>query len=368
MSPDWDEYARASWAKALVAPVRHTDARVEIVTMTGKHVADIDIDTVSVTLQGSQEAQWSAAFTFTNPDLVPTSTTSPLDGRSGLRLRVWWRLLTETDGWLETVVCTVIVEDPQMQDNGTLTGSVAGLDPLEVASRGGYRGQVIQVGGMTVDAALERLFSAIVPGFPLSLGPSAVTLPAQYELWARSPAEDWREIAAMAGQVVRTDRMGVITSAAPREGGVVVADWQEGPDCPVIDMAVSHKTSTIPRRVVVVSTNADVDPPVVGEWINPDADSMSLITTTRVESNTVTTEEAANSLARLTGERWARRQVSVEVTVPARPDLGYRDHIQLSRQQVNVAGVYEVSGWEVQLKGSKDGPGLMRVQMLTRLG
>ena len=133
-------------------------------------------------------------------------------------------------------------------------------------------------------------------------------------------------------------------------------------------VAVSHKTSTIPRRVVVVSTNADVDPPVVGEWINPDADSMSLITATRVESNTVTTKEAANSLARLTGERWARRQVSVEVTVPARPDLDYRDQVQLARQQVGVAGIYEVSGWDVQLKGSKEGPAPMRVQMLTRLG
>lgn len=335
--------------------------------MDGTPLQDINVDTISVSLRGTQEAQWSASVSFSDPDLVPRATTSPLDGRSGLRLRAWFRLLT-LQGWREIPVCTVIPEDPNLTDNGSLSGSVTCADPLEVVARGGYGSHVISVGGMTVTDALETLFGTLAPGFPLSLEPSAVTLPSQYELWSRSPSEDWREIAGLAGQVVRTDRLGVITSAKPVGAGKVAADWQEGPACPVVDIDSNQTTSTIPRRVVVVSTNPEVDPPVVGEWVNPDADSQSLITETRVESSTVTTSEAAASLARLTGERWARRQVAVEVNVPPRPDLDYRDLVQLGRVQIDVAGIHEVSGWSLQLKGPKDTPALMRVTMMTRMG
>ncbi len=362
-----DTITSPEWLQAVTAHRRTTASRVEVVTTDGRAVQDIDVDAVSVSLRGTQEAQWSAQMTFSDPELVPRSTTSPLDGRSGLRLRVWWRLLT-TAGWKEIPICTVIPEDATLSDSGLLTGTVPGRDPLEVVARAGYGAHVIDVGGMTVDAALRQLFSTLAPGWPTSIEPSDATLPAHYELWARSPGEDWREIAAMAGHVVRTDRMGVITSTKPTPTSVVSADWQEGPACAISDMEVRHTTSSIPRRVVVVSTHPDVDPPVVGEWINPDADAQTILTETRIESSTVTSTEGAASLARLSGERWARRQVAVEVSVPPRPDLDYRDLIQLSRVQVDVAGVHEISAWDLQLAGSREAPSLMRVQMLTRLG
>jgi hypothetical protein len=136
--------------------------------------------------------------------------------------------------------------------------------------------------------------------------------------------------------------------------------------CPVVELKSGTKTSTIPRRVVVVSTSPDVTPPVVGVWTNPDADSQTIVTEQRIESSTVTTVAAAESLARMSGERWARPQQSVQVTVPARPDLGYRDPVALTRHQAGVSGVYRVQSWDLTLSGPDDAPALMPVTMMVR--
>lgn len=353
-----------AWLAAVTDPNRLVSSRVEVVSFDGPSLGDIACDAVAVSVDADKAEQWAASFTFSDAAVVPMSTTSVLDGRSGLWLRVWWRLWAS--GWLEVPVGTFVVEDSEWSDDGTLSGTVPGLDPLAVARRGKYGATVINVGGLTVSTALRHLFDAVAPGFPVSIESSTVTLPAQFELWARDPAEDWTEIAAMAGMVVRTDRMGVITVGRPPEPATVAADWQEGPSCPVVELGVRNKTSTIPRRVVVVSTNPDVVPPVVGSWDNPDADSQMIVTETRVESSTVTTVEAATNLARMTGTRWARPQQTVEVTVPARPDLDVGDLVSLSRQRVGVAGLYRVGGWSLDLRGPDQPPAAMRVQMMAR--
>lgn len=362
----WREViARPEWQAAVCATDRIIDYRVEAVTRDGSHLGVVPIDGVRIDYDGTRTEQWGATFSFSDPALVPYAPTAWLDGRSGVRLRVWWSLLTD-DGTLEVPVCTLVVEDPSGTDDGLLAGTVRGLDPLAVARRGGYGARTISVGGMTVSYALRALFSALVPDWPVSIEPTTVTLPAVYDLWEREPAEDWAEIAALAGMTVRTDRMGVITVARP-EGGGLVADWSEGPACPVSHIDWEQKTSTIPRRVVVVSTNPDVTPPVVGRWEHPDASTMQIVTETRVESSTVTTQEGADSLARMTGERWARRQLSVTVTVPPRPDLGYRDRVILTRDQSQIHGVFEVAGWDLTLAGRDTAPAPMTVKLMTRL-
>ena len=68
-------------------------------------------------------------FALVDPAMVPVSTTSLLDGRSGTMLRVWWRILT-TAGWMECPAGTLIVEDPEVTDDGTLSIGVPGLDVL----------------------------------------------------------------------------------------------------------------------------------------------------------------------------------------------------------------------------------------------
>lgn len=355
----------SEWITAAQASQRVVSSRVEAVSLTGAVLGDVPVDAVSVSYDGEQAEAWHAELTLSDPSMVPTSTSSILDGRSGVMLRPWWRLLTTT-GWMEVPCGTYIVEDPKVRDSGALSITVPGLDPLAVARRGKYGAAVVQVGGMTVTAALKKLFSVVAPGLPVSIGASTETLPASYELWERDPAEDWTEIAAMAGMVVRTDRMGVITAAAPATPAAAVASWVEGRDCPVTDLTSQLKTSTIPRRVVVVSTAPEVVPPVVGEWVNPDADSMLIVTEQRIESSTVTTKDGASSLARLSGERWARPQQTISLEVPARPDLSYRDVVALSRQRAGVSGLYQVGGWTLSLTGPDKPPALMSVQMMTR--
>ena len=366
MTP-WREVVRSpAWVEAVTSPRRVTSSRVEAVSLGGTVIGDVRVASARINLNGEQAEQWSAEFSLEDPALVPDSPRAILDGRSGVLLRPWWRLLT-AEGWLEVPLGTFVVEDPETSDSdGGLAITVRGLDPLAVARRGGYGGAVVPVGGLTVSQALRALFASVAPGWPVSIGHSSVTLPPTFELWARDPAEDWTEIAAMAGMVVRTDRMGVITAAVPSSPSVPVADWQEGPECPVVEVSSVIKTSTIPRRVVVVSTSPDVSPPVVGEWVNPDADSMTIVTETRVESSAVTSVEGARSLARMTGERWARPQQSVQVSVPARPDLDYRDPVALTRARAGVSGVFAVSGWSLTLDGPQAAPGLMSVQMMTR--
>ena len=238
-----------------------------------------------------------------------------------------------------------------------LSGEMRPGEPLPSERR---LAEVLGVSRPAVREALKRVAAECC------IDPSTVTLPEHYELWDRDPSEDWTEIAAMAGMRVRTDRWGVITVRPEPDPQALAADWQEGPACPVTGPSSTIKTSTIPRRVVVVSTSPDVTPVIVGQWINPDADELSLVTEQRIESSTVASQEAADNLARMTGERWRRPQQSVEVTVPARPDLGYRDRVALTRQRAAVSGVFAVGGWELSLAGPDTDPALMRVTMMTR--
>ena len=124
--------------------------------------------------------------------------------------------------WLEVPVGTYCVTDPRIRDGGSLSITVDGLDPLAVARTGGYGASVIPVGGMTVSAALATLFAAVAPGFPVSIEPTTVTLPAVMDLWDRDPADDWRDIAAAAGMVVPDRSLGCHhrrTAADAGDGG-----------------------------------------------------------------------------------------------------------------------------------------------------
>ena len=354
-----------SWSRAVTDPRRVVDYRVEAVSVSGQSLGDVPVDGVRIEFDGDRTEAWGASFALSDPSMVPLTSADTLDGRSATRLRVWWRVLDDGT-WLEIPVGTFCVTDPRIQDSGSLSITVDGLDPLAAARRGGYGASVISVGGMTVSDALATLFAAIAPGFPVSIEPSTATLPAVFDLWDRDPADDWREIAAAGGMVVRTDRWGVITAARQPTPETVAADWQEGPSCPVTDLDVEIRTSSIPRRVIVVSSSPDVSPPVVGVWDNPDADSQALTYEMRIQSSTVTTAAAATSLAALSGQRWSKPQSSVSVTVPARPDLAYGDLVLLRRAQAAVSGPYRVAGWALTLAGRDRAPEPMSVRMMAR--
>lgn len=362
----WREAIRTpEWAAAVTAKTRTVDYRVEAVTASGQSLGHVPVDAVRISYDGDQAEVWRADFAFTDPAMVPQSAQSWLDGRSGTRLRVWWRILTDT-GWMEVPVGTFVVEDPTVKDSGLVSISAPGLDPLAIARRGGYGSTVIPVGGLTVSDALARLFGVLAPGYPISIEPCTQTLPPSKDLWDGEPGQDWADIAETGGMRVRTDRLGIITVTRDPSPETPVADWQEGPDCPVTDLSMTLKTSTIPRRVIVVSSSPDVTPPVVGVWDNPNADDWGLITETRIQSSVATTVEAATAQARMAGERWSRPVQSVQVTVPARGDLTYRDLVLLRRTQSNVSGAYRIAGWDLTLGGRDRGPDLMTVRMMPR--
>lgn len=354
-----------AWKAAVNDPSRLIDYRVEAVDMTGAHLQDVDVKGVRVSFDGDQGEAWQAGFEIADRALVPMSPMDILDGRSGTRLRVWWRLWTST-GWEEVPVGTFIVEDPEILDGGTPSITVPGLDPLAIVRRSGYEA-AIPVGGKTVSEALTLFFEALALGYPVSIEPSTATIAAGKDLWENDdPLADARDLAALAGQDIRTDRWGVITVARTPDPATALADWQEGSTCPITSMKVRNRTSNIPRKVVVTSTSPDVTPAVTGVWTNPDADARNLLRVMRIQSSTVATVEGATAMARLQGERWSRPIQMVEATLPQRGDLDYRDIVLLRRAQSGVSGPYRVAGWDLVMRGRDTAPAEMTVRMAPR--
>jgi hypothetical protein len=71
-------------------------------------------------------------------------------------------------------------------------------------------------------------------------------------------------------------------------------------------------------------------------------------------------------MAKMQLGRFLRPTDSVNVTVPQRPDLEYRDQIALLRQRAGVGGVFMVSGWALKLGPADRGPEPMTVTMMVR--
>ena len=86
-----------------------------------------------------------------------------------------------------------------------------------------------------------------------------------------------------------------------------------------------------------------------------------------VQSDVVSTVEAATAYARrvLSGRR--RPTESVSVTVLPRGDLGYRDVVSLKRDQAGVAGLYRVGKWSLSISAGDEAPALMKVEMLPKV-
>ena len=92
----------------MTAPRRTLAYRVEAVSLDGQPLGDVPCTGVRVSFDGGQAESWRGSFALVDPAMVPVSTTSLLDGRSGTMLRIWWRILTEA-GWMECPAGTLIV-------------------------------------------------------------------------------------------------------------------------------------------------------------------------------------------------------------------------------------------------------------------
>lgn len=344
------------WQAAVTARRRTVRCRVSLVNLDNVAVgASVKVADGAIRFTGESSEQWTADFTVSDPLMVPLSPDDPLDPRAGLRVRIWWELLT-TLGWVSVPCGACVLHDPDISDTGVLSMSLEGTDLITEIRRGGYGGQTISVGGLTVPDALGLLFDQVAAAYPRRVGASTVTLPSVYELGAREPFEDWTEIAAMAGWVVRADRDGIITCGPPPSDDTIRATWQEGADNRAASVRRKITTSEMVNRVTVVSTSAEVTPPIVSVVEDDDESSptwvgLGMIWEQRIESDAVATQDGADNLAALTYGRMRWPTETVEVQVPPRPDLGYRDVVQIGRRRVGATGAYRVSSWDLDLKG-----------------
>ncbi len=367
--------ARAGFRQALVAPNREVSARAELVYLTGRPATylvngkpiELDFDAVHIEYSGELEESWKATFSTTNPDWVPTGADHPLDPRSQYAIRVYWQLTVDGDR-VELPIGTFRPDSPTVHDTGTVEISWTGRDMLSVAKGAGYGGQVIDVGGWTVTKALQRLFATISPRQQLRVADTTITLPAVYSLGSKAPEEDWKNLAAMAGWVVRTDREGVIVIGPPPDPASVARSLQEGDDCPVSDLVVDY-SSVLYNRVVVRSSSYEVDPPVWGHAEDTDPGSPTWIGTgvireLTIDSDAVTTVEACTNMAKMHLGKYLRPTAAVSVVIPPDPTLDYRDRVVIGRAKAGVGGEYRVSKWAMDVPVNGTPPGLMTVTMM----
>lgn len=364
-------YTAAEIRAQAATPRREVGWRADMLDQSGNLVRTLPVVAGTVEFSGEQAEQWACTLRLTDPALVPLAAGDVLDPRTGYRCQIWWLLRMPDGGWTEVPCGRYTLEDPDIADPGTVAYTLTGRDPLAQARRGGYRSTTVSVGGMTVPAALAALFDALAPGTPRVLADSTVTVPPTFELAEGDPGKDWADIAALAGWVVRTDAVGTIVAGPPPEPDQVAADWQEGADCAVEQLARKVSTSSMINRVVAISTNSEIVPPIVAVVEDDDPGSSTWVGRygpyqTTIRSDAIATLEGAQGVARATYERWRHPMEAVEVTVPARPDLGYRDLVALARRQAGASGEYRVSGWTATITPPDEPPARMSVQMMTR--
>ena len=364
----------AEWlARMALMDGRVSDSRVEIIDSDGTHLADITPDALSLTCNGANSEQWDATVSFVGPALYPHDDTDLLSPLSGHRIRVWWReYVPALGGWGEVLLCTLDMNDPDGVAAPGVTWSMQLDDPLAKAKRGGYGGQTVDVAGMTVDAALSALFSAVAPHLVTSFPASTTVLPSVYSLGTNDPDEDWDKIAALDGMVVRSTREGGVTAISMDASTSPVVDWSEGDHCQVSKLQRTVTTSKICNAVLVKSTSSAVVPAITAIAMDMDPGSATYVGGPygtywmTVESDAIATQAAADTLAAQTLAANLRPTDVTKVTVPARPDLGPGDVVTLTLIDLAVAGEYRIESLGFSCPKAGAAPDLMEVTMASR--
>lgn len=379
----WHEMVRtAEFIEAITDRDRILDSYTEFVDMRGLTVpVEVEgemferapAEDVTVGMKGEQAEQWSGTASF-GSGMVPTSLTSPLDPRNGLRLRLWWGVLHKpSQAWLWACCGTLLMEDPKVTDSGIAAVTVTLRDMLTMLSGAGYGGQPLDISGLYVHEAIRAIIDRAAPTLPVRIAVTDRKVPATYEVAYQSALTDIIDLAERAGWVVRTDADGVV-NVGPRAAPLtVVVEWSEGDDCPVEDLTRDITTSLIRNRVTVRSTHPDAvgvyytaeddDPSsptyVYGPWGAHPADD--------VETDVSDTVEGCKSIALMRLGRLLHPTEDVEVTVMPRPDLGYRDAVNVRRRAAGTTGGYRVSSWDgLRLPRRGQEPPAMKVRMMTR--
>lgn len=364
----------AEWAAQMaLLEGRVSDTRVEVINPDGTHLADITPDALSLTCNGSNSEQWDGTIEFVGPALYPHDDTDLLSPLSSNRIRAWWReYVPALGGWGEVLLCTLNMNDPDGTAAPGVVWSMKLDDPLAKAKRAGYAGQTINVGGMTVKAALEALFGAVAPHLVTSFPESTTVLPQVYNLGTNDPDEDWDKIAALDGMVVRSTREGGVTALKTDASTSPVVDWSEGDHCQVSKLQRTVTTSKICNLVMVKSTSSAVVPVITSTKMDDDTGSATYVGGAYgvypmiVESDAIATQAAADTLAVQTLAANLRPTEVTKVVVPARPDLNPYDLATLALADLAVAGEYRIESFSFDCPKAGMVPDLMEVTMASR--
>lgn len=276
--------------------------------------------------------------------------------------------------WLEVPVMTGIPEDPDTTDDGTTTTSMTLRDPIATI-RGGHGGTPLLVSGLTISAALRAIFDRVAPTLRVTIEESDIVLPTDYALGGRSPMEDVRELAGIGymNGGARTSRDGSIRVGSRPEPAVGL-DWQEGPTCAVSEMGRSVTTSRMGNQQTVIYSGSDET--LVGLYYTAEDDDPTSPTWVGgpwgvhplpdIESDAVTTTAACENLARMHLGKGLHPVEEIDVVIPQRPDLTYRQPVRLARAQLGVGDTYHVSSWRLDLPANGEAPAPMPVGMMER--
>lgn len=370
----WQEtVASAAFLAAVAAEGRLISGRLALVDREGNEIQDLTgVDSFTVTYSGESAESWALDVTITDPQWVPRKPTDALAPTSGYRIKAWWRIWSVSD-WLEVPMGVYHPTKPQVRTSSEQTTiSLTGRDPVAQAKRSGWAGTVLNVGGLTVSAALEAILYRIAPNLPYRVETSTVTLPAVMTLGSEPPWDNVTEIAAVGGLTVRADRDGVIVAASTISPTVAKLDLHEGPDCVVLEIDRDIDTDT--KNVwTATSTNSELTAPISATVQCDDPASPYFIGsygpfTGEIESDKIDTVTAAANMARAAYEQNLRPTETVTVTIPQRADLEYRDLAQVAIEDAGVAGSYRVSSWRLVVGSGDRGPAPMTVTFMTTQG
>lgn len=359
--PTWQQVIISpAYQRSARAATRRVGARVDLIDDTGLVAATIPAAGGSVSCDSTVDERWSADISLARPRFMPRGTTDLLHPLSGLRVRLWWELRLDTGLLAEVPVGTFLPSEPAASHSADQFGLTIHL--LDVISRirrnkwGG--GRTLELGGMTVSAALRTILADRAPEATLRITDTAETLPDVYQVGepGRDPWKDVLAVAEAAAFTVHSDRLGAIV-AEPRptsSNSATVLELETGPGCRMESVNRTLDASKLLNTVTVMSSNPQVDPPVWSTVENTTPGSpLNINTAPRFAdvftSDTVTSSQAARQLAlTILAEHQALLE-TVAVTHQARPEIDPLELMLVSDRDTGATGNYQIASWKLGL-------------------
>lgn len=349
----WIEIDPDPYYAAVASNTRTVKTVVEIIDAEGARLKTLPVTSGSVSCDGSVDERWSANFQIDDRGLTPRVSTDVLHPFSNLRVLIWWMIHT-SEGWAAVPCGAYYLSKPQMgHGKGGFTLAVEALDPIARIRRNTWGGGMLNLGGMTVSAALQAILTSRAPGYQWRITDTPYTLPATYEVGDadRDPWEDVLAIADAAAFRVYTDRLGVII-AEPR----TVTGTATGPNLTgrITTLARSLDETSALNQVTVRSTSEEVDPPVYATVSDNDPSSPLWVGHGYIYSGTfgrdaITTVDQCRALAETTLRERRTLTEDVDVEMVADPSLDPWMMVPITDQATGAAGVYQVKSWALDL-------------------